>query len=73
MKVKEIVDVTDCVYIIVVKDGDRFNSESTIPDDVLAAEVKSIQLGVDGMIINIEKPTKSETLEDLGYSFEVGV
>jgi len=35
--------------------------------------VISLQVDVDRMLINIEEPAKSESLEDLGYSFEVGV
>jgi len=73
MKVKELVDIMDGDFTIVSKGGIKCESGSTIPDAILKAKVQSIKLDVDGMMINIEEPIKSETLEDLGYSFEVGV
>jgi|GEM_PF-2031372 hypothetical protein len=42
MRIIELVSLTDDIYTIVVKGGDRFNSESTILDEVLVAEVKFI-------------------------------
>lgn len=72
MRVKELVDVMDGSFII-SKNGDTYKSESTIPEEILNAGVRSLQADVDRMLINIEEPTKSESLEDLGYRFEVGV
>ena len=73
MWVKELVDIIDGVFAIVSKDGSKYESGSSIPEKVLNTGVISLQVDVDRMLINIEEPAKSESLEDLGYSFEVGV
>ncbi len=72
MRVKELVDIIDGAFTISFKDGSKYQSESTIPEEVLCAVVVCVKFHADGIIINIEEPTIGETLKDLGYSFEVG-
>ena len=72
MRVKYLIKVIESEFTLVLP-KEEFTSSSAIPDKVMNYDVKSVYTDNDLIIIKIEDSKDVQTLEDLGYSFEVGV
>ena len=72
MRVKELIKLIDAPFTIVSANGNH-DSESTIPEELMNSMVNSIKMDKVGIIIILDYSRKPQTLEELGYSFEVGV
>jgi hypothetical protein len=72
MRVKNLIKVIESGFTLVLP-KEEFTSSSAIPDKVMNYDVKSVYTDNDLIIIKIEDSKDVQTLEDLGYSFEVGV
>lgn len=72
MKVKDLIKLIKGKYIIEVK-NDLYSSELTITEKIMNAEVESIYTQNGEIRIHIDELKDIKSLEDLGYSFEVGM
>ena len=63
---------SDITFGIVGVDG-KHNSKSVFTQEQMNYIVKSIKDNNDSILIALEESEKVETLEELGYSFEVGM
>jgi|GEM_PF-5352182 hypothetical protein len=72
MKVRELIKLIETEFSIVY-DNQNYNSKSTIPEKVMNDDVKSIHTENDHIIVKINDSKDVQSLENLGYSFEVGV
>ncbi len=72
MKVRDLINVIDTKFSI-VNDDQNYNSDSTIPEELMNRAVKSIKSDENGIKIFLKEPMRSNSLEDLGYSFETGI
>ena len=50
-----------------------FGATSDIPEEWKRYIVTSVTSDENGIIVNLSEPQKVKSLEELGYSFEVGV
>ena len=72
MRVKNLIKVIENEFTLVLP-KEEFTSSSAIPDKVLNDDVKSIHTENDHIIVKINDSKDVQSLENLGYSFEVGV
>ena len=72
MRVKELIEVFGGAYTIATENS-AYNSESAIPGELMDSIVKTIKIDKNRIMIMLEGHNKVQTLEELGYSFEVGV
>ena len=72
MRLIELIKVMDGTYKIVTENGD-YDSGAIIPEDLMDSTVTSIKMEKNGIVIFLDESKKAKTLEELGFSFEVGV
>ena len=72
MRVRKLIKVIDGAYKIVTENG-AYDSGAIIPEELMDSTVMSIKMEKNGIVIFLDESKKAKTLEDLGYSFEVGV
>ncbi len=72
MRLIELIKVMDGTYKIVTENGD-YDSGAIIPEDLMNSTVTSIKMKKNGIVIFLDESKKAKTLEELGFSFEVGV
>ena len=72
IKLNELLKVFDAPFTI-ESSKETYDSGSIIPEELMDSTVTSIKMKKNGIVIFLDESKKLKTLEDLGYSFEVGV
>lgn len=72
INLKELLKVFDAPFTI-ESSKETYDSGSIIPEELMDSTVTSIKMKKNGIVIFLDESKKLKTLEDLGYSFEVGV
>ena len=74
MILKDFFSVLDSNTIIEITNNNKtYNKTNLIPEEFLNKEIKNIKIDNNKIIIILGEETKGKNLEDLGYSFEVGI
>jgi hypothetical protein len=74
MIIKDLFSVLDSNTIIeIVNKKETYKETNQVPEELLNKEIKNIKIEKDKAIIVLDEKTNGENLEDLGYSFEVGI
>ena len=74
MKLKEVLPVIESPVILEIDNKkEMYDSKSAIPEERINHIVKSIKPDKKSILIVLDKPPKTKTLEELGYSFEAGM
>jgi len=61
------------VLSLAINNNKTYNKTNLIPEEFLNKEIKNIKIDNNKIIIILGEETKGKNLEDLGYSFEVGI
>ena len=72
MRVRELTNLIDASYRVVSSDR-SYSSESPISEEIKNSVVSSIKVDNSGILIIKYKSKKTQSLEELGYSFETGI
>ena len=74
MRLRELLTVVEANITLEVSGSkEEFTTKKDIPEIRMNSEVKGLKVTDNGLMINLAEPKKVPTLEELGYSFEVGV
>lgn len=74
MIIKDLFSVLDSNTIIeIVNKKETYKETNQVPEELLNKEIKNIKIEKDKATIVLDEITNGENLEDLGYSFEVGI
>ena len=74
MKLRELLAVVDSHLTLKVSETiEKFETKEDVPDGYKNGEVKMVEARDNGLVIKLDEAKKVPTLEELGYSFEVGV
>ncbi|MCL6604713.1 MAG: hypothetical protein K6T94_17775 [Paenibacillus sp.] len=74
MRLRELLTVVDANITLEVSGAkEEFITKKDIPEIRMNSEVKGLKATDNGLMINLAEPKKVPTLEELGYSFEIGV
>jgi hypothetical protein len=74
MIIKDLFSVLDSNTIIeIVNKKETYKETNQVPEELLNKEIKNIKIEKDKAIIVLDEKTNGKNLEDLGYSFEVGI
>jgi len=73
MKLRELLSIVDSrITLETSGEKEKYETKLDIPDARMNFEVKTIEACNNSLVIKLDKPKKVPTLEELGYSFEVG-
>ena len=61
------------VTLVISGAEEDYKTKSDIPAALMNFEIETIKAGNNSLIVKLAKPEKVPSLEELGYSFEVGV
>lgn len=74
MKLNELLTIVDSQVMLEIQDTiEKFETKAEVPDKYKNCEVMRVEAIGNGLRFKLEKAKKVPTLEELGYSFEVGV
>ncbi|WP_410514275.1 hypothetical protein PaeBR_07695 [Paenibacillus sp. BR2-3] len=74
MRLRELLTVVEANITLEISGSiEEYFTKKSIPEIRMNSEVKGIKAIENGLIVNLSEPRKILTLEELGYSFEVGV
>lgn len=74
MKLKEVLAIIDSAIVLnVAGEKEIYGSKTEIQADRMSHIVSSIKAEDNSIVIILEEPPKTKSLEDLGYSFESGM
>ena len=74
MRLRELLTVVNSPLMLEINEVvERYDSKNEVPEERMNYDVKTIAATKDGLVIKLGELRKIPTLDELGYSFEVGV